>query len=334
MQQVLIAACAVLMFGCASWGGQNASPTIAEGDGLRVTLHELDERVKQSLFDERTRGQANRVYELRAKALDEMLGDLVMEAEAERRGLSRDALIEAEAAAVTDEDVTAFFEGNRQRMPADAVFEDMEDALRKHLEERSRKKVVTSLVADANLVIHLAPPRIEVAADGPSLGPEAAAVTIVEFSDFQCPYCRRAVPIIKELRSRYPQDVRVVYRHLPLEAIHPRARPAAEAASCAEDQGHFWEFHDRLFEAKAALTASGLRAHAEAIGLDLDAYDGCVTAGTYRDDVTADLEAARAAGITSTPAFLVNGVLLTGAQPVEAFERLIERELLALEAAP
>jgi protein-disulfide isomerase len=334
MQQVLIAACGVLMFGCASWGGQNASPTIAEGDGLHVTLHELDERVKQSLFDERTRGQANRVYELRAKALDEMLGDLVMEAEAERRGLSRDALIEAEAAAVTDEDVTAFFEGNRQRMPADTAFEDVEAALRKNLEDRSRKKVVTSLVADANVVIHLAPPRIEVAADGPSLGPETAPITIIEFSDFQCPYCRRALPIIKEVMSRHPEDVRVVYRHLPLEAIHPRARPAAEAAACAEDQGHFWEFHDRLFEGKGALSASGLRAHAEAIGLDLDAYDGCVSDRTHRDDVTADLEAARAAGISSTPAFLVNGVLLTGAQPVAAFERLIERELQALAATP
>ena len=334
MQRVWIAVCAVLMFGCAIWGSHDTSPTIAEGDGLRITLHELDERVKQSLFDKSTRGQANRVYELRAEELDSLLGELVTEAEAERRGLSLDALIEAEAAAVTDEEVTAFFEANRQRMPADTAFGDMEDALRKHLEERSRLKVVASMVEAANLVIHLQPPRIEVAADGPSLGPEAAAVTIVEFSDFQCPYCRRAVPIIKELRSRYPQDVRVVYRHLPLEAIHPRARPAAEAASCAEDQGHFWEFHDRLFEAKAALTASGLRAHAEAIGLDLEAYDGCVSAGTYRDDVTADLEAARAAGITSTPAFLVNGVLLTGAQPVEAFERLIERELQALAAAP
>ncbi len=210
MQRVQIALCAVLMFGCVVWGGHDTSPTIAGGEGIRITLHELDERVKQSLFDKSTRGQANRVYELRAKELDSLLGELVTEAEAERRGLSLDALIEAEAAAVTDEDVTAFFETNRQRMPADTAFEDMEDALRKHLEERSRLKVVASMVEAANLVIHLQPPRIEVAADGPSLGPEAAAITIVEFSDFQCPYCRRAVPIIKELMSRYPQDVRVV----------------------------------------------------------------------------------------------------------------------------
>ena len=111
-------------------------------------------------------------------------------------------------------------------------------------------------------LLQLEPPRLDVAAVGPSMGPETAPVTIVEFSDFECPFCRRAGPVVEELLRRYPQEIRVVYRHLPLEHIHPRARAAAEASACADGQGRFWGFHDRIFEAPDALEDAASQAAA------------------------------------------------------------------------
>ena len=142
------------------------------------------------------------------------------------------------------------------------------------------------------------------------------------------------LPVLRELRERYPEQVRIVYRHLPLESIHPRARAAAEASVCAEAQGRFWPYHDLVFEDPKALDDDDLRRHAEAAGLDMEPYDACIAGDAQRARVSADIEAARSAGISGTPAFLVNGVLLSGAQPIEAFERLIQRELASRAAAP
>jgi protein-disulfide isomerase len=189
-------------------------------------------------------------------------------------------------------------------------------------------------VEQAAVGIQLEPPRFEVAALGPSRGPSEATVTIVEFSDFQCPYCRRAGAILDELLERYPDDVRVVYRHMPLESIHPRARPAAVASLCAEQQGLFWEFHDAVFAGPNPLEDADLLQLATGIGADLEAFDACRASGSHEARVDADVAAARELGITGTPAFLVNGVMLRGAQPVAAFERIIEHELALARGAP
>jgi protein-disulfide isomerase len=334
MRRARVATCVALVFGCTLPGVDRSSPKVAEGGGVSITLGSLDERVKEVLFEERTRGKPNEVYDLRAGVLEEMIEDRVLAAEAKRQGLTVEALIDAEAAPVTDEELAEFFEKNRESFPANFELDDVVVRLREYLEDQNRKQATRALVEQAGVSILLEPPRVDVAALGPARGPDDAPITIVEFSDFQCPFCRRAGPILDEVLRRYPQDVRLVFRHLPLESIHPRARAAAEASGCAHDQGRFWEFHDRVFESQQALTDADLREHAEALGLELEVYDACVTAHTHREGVTADVEAAQAAGISSTPAFVINGVLLKGARPVGAFERLIDRELQAVAAAP
>ena len=163
-----------------------------------------------------------------------------------------------------------------------------------------------------------------------SCGPSDASVTIIEFSDYQCPYCSRAESVVKQVLERYPDQVRFVYRHLPLESIHPQARAAAEAAVCAEDQGRFWEYHELLFANQQAISAAKLSELAEQVGLDEEAFASCTADDSTRQRVQRDISDAGAAGASGTPAFFVNGIPLSGVQPLEEFVELIDSELTRL----
>jgi protein-disulfide isomerase len=192
---------------------------------------------------------------------------------------------------------------------------------------------LTAKGATAPVLVAAAPagPRtgVEVAAraDAPSRGPADAKVTIVEFSDFQCPFCARAAPEVNAILGESARDVRVVYRHLPL-SFHGRALPAALAAEAAAAQGKFWELHDRLFAAPAALEDADLTRHARALGLDLDRFEADRKAPATRERVEADAAAAAAAGLTATPSFVVNGEVVVGAGRLrDAVKRSLQRKL-------
>lgn len=163
--------------------------------------------------------------------------------------------------------------------------------------------------------------------DDPVLGSDQAPITIIEFSDYECPYCRRwhleAFPLIREA---FPDQVRFVFRDFPLTSIHPNAVPAAEAANCAFEQGLFWEFNEKLFSG-AALSPAVYNQYAEDLGMDLPRFKECVASGRYRDEVLADLAWATNLGVSSTPTFFINGIALVGAQPFEVFKQIIEKEL-------
>jgi len=161
---------------------------------------------------------------------------------------------------------------------------------------------------------------------GPALGPADAPVTIVEFSDFNCPFCERVAPTLKALRARYPDRVRIVFRHYPLP-MHTRARAIAEAAVCADEQGAFWTFHDRIFADPKPLADAAIRDLAGTVGLDLTRFDSCLSNGEAATIVQRDLDAGAAAGVTGTPAFFVNGIPMSGAQPLASFVRVIDGEI-------
>jgi protein-disulfide isomerase len=325
---------AALALACAGWNGEEPSPVIARGGEIVITLAELDDWVKESLFRESTDGgEPSQLYEVRARALDSLIEQRVIAAEAQRRGVGVDSLLATAGGDVSDEQVRVFFEQHPEDMRGQPL-EQVAPLIRTHLERQKRREAVATWVERAAVGIQLEPPRFEVAALGPSRGPAEAAVTIVEFSDFQCPYCRRAGPILAELLARYPDDLRVVYRHLPLASIHPRARPAARASICAEQQGLFWEFHDAIFAGPNPLEEDDLRQLAAGVGADLEAYQACLASGAQDERIDADVAAARELGISGTPAFLVNGVMLRGAQPVAAFERIIQHELAVARGAP
>jgi protein-disulfide isomerase len=171
--------------------------------------------------------------------------------------------------------------------------------------------------------------RYEVPTEGsPSLGPADAPITIVEFSDFQCPYCGRFYQqTYKPLLDAYPGKIRFVYRHLQLTSIHPNAMPAAEAAMCANEQGKFWEFHDALFADQASLGQDFYLQIAQNLGLDMTAFQDCLTTEKYSAEIQKDSDFALNLGVNSTPTFFINGLAVVGAQPIDVFKQVIDKEL-------
>ena len=164
--------------------------------------------------------------------------------------------------------------------------------------------------------------------DDPAIGPADAPITIIEFSDYQCPFCQRwHADTFDALLNAYPDQIRFVYRDYPLYSLHPQAEPAAEAANCANAQGKFWEYHDLLFSDKMDLSPEAYSAYASELGLDLDAFKQCLASDKFIPEITADYEYASGLGVSSTPTFFINGVMIVGAQPLSVFQSVIDREL-------
>ena len=168
--------------------------------------------------------------------------------------------------------------------------------------------------------------------DDPILGPEDAPVTIVEFSDFECPFCQRsAEEVLPLILEQYPEQVRLVYRDFPLTQIHPQALPAALASECADDQGKFWEYHDLLFANQSALDDASLKAYAAQVGVDEAVFDQCYTSQEHLDEVRVDYQDGVTYGVSGTPAFFVNGLRIVGAQPFAVFQQAIDQALAESE---
>lgn len=171
--------------------------------------------------------------------------------------------------------------------------------------------------------------RYDVSSDGdPFLGPENAPITIIEFSDYQCPYCVKWYQEVHgRLMKEYEGKIRFVYRDFPLYSIHPEALPAAEAANCAGEQDAYWPFHDALFGQKNGLGAQAYSKYASELGLNVDQFNKCMSERRYKSEVDADFKFASTLGVSSTPTFFVNGLAIVGAQPFEVFKDVIDKEL-------
>ena len=164
--------------------------------------------------------------------------------------------------------------------------------------------------------------------DDPAVGPEDAPVTIIQFSDFQCPFSKRYFDETEQLiLSAYGDQVSYVFRDYPLVAIHPQAQKAAEAAQCSFDQGKYWEYHDMLFQNQGALDVDSLKSYATALGLDETAFNLCIDSGKYAEEVEKDIEDGRSYGVTGSPTFFINGRKVVGALPYDTFQIVIEEEL-------
>jgi protein-disulfide isomerase len=171
--------------------------------------------------------------------------------------------------------------------------------------------------------------RYDIPTEGfPSLGPENAPITLVEFSDYQCPYCKRwHDEVYQQLLAAYPGQIRFVYRQFPLTSIHPDAMSAAIASLCAEDQDSFWQFHDKLFSNEYGLGRDAFTKYAADLGLNTSAFETCLDSGKFDDFIQQDMDFSLNLGIRSTPTFFVNGLAVVGAQPIDAFKQVIDKEL-------
>ena len=302
-----------------------------------VTAADLEEAWNEA--DPRGRlEQLQDLYEARRRVLDDVVGNRLIEREAEARGIGREELLAAElparTEAVTDAQVDRIYEVNRDRLGG-RTLEEMRPEIRSLLERQqpaqALRRYMTELRRAADdIVITLEPPRqaIELSAADRSKGPADAPVVIVEFSDFECPYCQQATATMDALLERYPDEIRFVYKDFPLPN-HPNAFKAAEAGHCAHEQGQFWPFHDRLFAAQDALDVESLKAHADELGLDADAFGACLDDARHAVSVNDEMDAGRRLGASSTPTLFINGRPVFGALPLDFFDEIVREELAA-----
>ncbi len=332
---VFLTACSTASTSAQSPRRQGPSDVVATVGATSITLAEVDDRaLDRSAADYGAMRLSQAVYNARRTAVDSLVGNLLLDAEAKTRGTDRPTLIDREITSKvvppSATDVEAWYAANPARVQG-ATLDQVRTPIRALLiQERTiaiRAEFLDGLKAKTPVAITLEPPRERVADAGrPARGPANARVEIIEFSDFQCPYCLRAYPVVQQVLSTYGDRIHFVYRNYPLPN-HPNALPAAEAAACAAAQGKFWEYHNRLFDHQDKLGDSDLKEHAVALGLDSGKFNTCVNTRKFQKDITADISAANDVGVSGTPAFFVNGRPLDGAQPFEAFKELIDEEL-------
>ena len=314
---------------------QTQETVVAEVGGRKVTLEEVDERWQDLAPGERAR-VTQLMYQHRRNVLEQMVGDLLIEDAAKAANMPVPAYLEQETAkraqAVTDAEVQQFYEANKERTQG-RTFEQLRQPIHDFLAAQRKQQARAQLVDDlmkkgAAVRILLDPPRQTVAVDptDPVKGPASAPVTIIEYSDFQCPYCARVNPTLDRIVQTYGDKVRIVFKDFPLPN-HPEAPKAAEAAHCAGEQGKFWEMHDRLFANQQALQVPLLKQYATVLGLNMDAFNQCFDSGKHADRVGENLREGEALGVSSTPTFYVNGRPVVGAQPFEYFKTVIDEEL-------
>jgi protein-disulfide isomerase len=271
-------------------------------------------------------------YDIKRRALDELIDQKLLEGEARRRGVSVSDMtkkeLDSKVGEPTDAEVEAFY---LARPVQGRRFEELRDQMRTALKlakrTAAREEFMSALRGRHPVEVFLDAPRTEVAIDPVRLkGPADAPVRIVEFSDFECPYCRNVEKTLQTVLAKYQGKVSLAYRDFPLTGIHPSAQRAAEASRCAADQGQFWPYHERLFVSQS-LDVKALKENARDVGLDQVKFDLCLDSGRQREAVDRDAQQGRLAGVSATPAFFINGIPVSGALPAAAFEKIIDEEL-------
>jgi protein-disulfide isomerase len=291
-----------------------------------ITQQEVDARV------------ASQLYDLRKQALDELIDDYVLQRAARTAGLKQDDFVQQQVKlstpSVTADEAKQFYVQHKAQLDAqtggnsfDQIKARLIIAMQHQRYQEGEKQLIQKLRAEDHVNVLLQAPHVSIATAGhPITGSSLAPVTIIEFSDFQCPFCRAAESSLKQVRQRYGDQVKLVYMDFPL-GFHPHAMDAARAARCAADQDKFWQFHDALFLDQKKLDPANLKQTAQKIGLDPAKFNSCFDSNQHDEGVRKDLAKGSSLGVTGTPTFFINGRELVGAQPPEKFNEIIEEEL-------
>lgn len=300
----------------------------------KITRSNIEAKIKPQL-NSLKRQFDSQVYDLKSRALDSMTKQYIVEQAAKKENLSIEEYFKrhSDGKKITEAEAKKYYAEHKDlasRYPKyDEIKSKLVEALQQQHDEQEREALVAKLSKDAGVKVMLTPPRMVVNSEGhPEIGPKDAPVTIVEFSDFQCPYCEKAEPILKEVREKYGDKVKLVYMDFPL-GFHPHAMDAAMAGRCAGEQGKFWPMHDEMFKDQSKLSPDDLKNDAKKAGLDTAKFDDCFKSGKYKPAIQADQAAGQKLGVDGTPAFFVNGRPLTGAQPFQSFAGVIDQELNA-----
>ncbi len=318
----------------------SAPRQVATFDGTSITDEDLRKAAASDLdnlsvqVDEMNANVARLEHQILETNLLRLLADKIFEAEAAKRGMSKDAFLDKELQGKVKEasiqDVAAFYEANKQRFnqPLDKVADQIQQYLKSQNRIKAMGDLADSLKAEYGVKVLLPPLRVKVATDGsPSRGSKEAPVTIVEFSDFQCPYCAQLSKTLHEAIAKYGDRVRLVYKQFPLSQIHPFAEKAAEAALCAADQDHFWDLHDLMFDKQSELKEEDLKAKGAQLKIDSAAFNDCLASGKNASRVKQDQREGFSIGVSTTPSFFINGRFFSGAMTLADISKAIDEEI-------
>jgi protein-disulfide isomerase len=306
--------------------------TVATVGDHKISEKDLDAKVKPQLDQMRSALEkrvdqliADKSFDLRRQTLESMTDDYLVEQAAEHDKMSVPDYLKKEYSgknSVTDADAKAFYDKNKGQ--GTAPFDKIKPQL---LQMMNRQALLERLRKGQPVKILLEPKRVVVDSSGhPALGAKDAPITIVEFTDFQCPFCKATQATLKQLHDKYGDKIRLVHMDFPLP-FHSHALDAAKAARCANEQGKFWPFHDALFADQSKLAPADLKATAKTLGMNSAKFDTCFDSAKYDSQIKADQAIGEKVGVDGTPAFFIDGRPLTGAQPAPKFEEMIDDEL-------
>ncbi|MCP5468003.1 MAG: thioredoxin domain-containing protein [Deltaproteobacteria bacterium] len=280
---------------------------VAKVNGEPISSQELQDNVKSKLshFDQE-------IYEEKMNELNHLIAEKLIEQEAKRRKTSVKKLLHSEV----DLPAQREFKMNKQEESLDVT------------QARYKQQFISRLRKEANIEVFLSPPRMNFTKDpkDPSRGKESAELVIVEFTDFQCPFCYRAHETMKRILAKYEDQVHFVQKQFPL-GFHQNAKPAALAALCAHEQGAYWKYSELLWENQRQLDKENLLKFAKQTGIDTKKFNSCINKEKYASQVEGDIKEGKKLGVAGTPTFFINGILVGGARPYEYFKTIIDMEL-------
>jgi protein-disulfide isomerase len=312
------------------------APVATVGD-TAISRAQVEEAVRAKLIE-----VENERYEAMREGLDQLIADELVKQEAKARKVTPEQLEQQEITdkipAPTDAEIQKLFDDNKAQLQGqtlDQLKPRIVEYLKQQKQAERRQAFLNELKAKYKTTVNLKPPVVKVeTANRPFRGGANAPVTIVEFSDYQCPFCKRAEGVIDQVVEKYGDKVKVVFRDFPLP-MHNQARLAHEAANCAAEQGtdKFWQYHAKLFANQQALGEDKLKSYAGEVGLNQAKFDECLAKKPFKAAIDKDIAAGQKVGVTGTPAFFINGRMVTGAQPLEKFQEVIDEELASAKAA-
>ncbi len=278
-------------------------------------------------------------YKVESQALDALIQEKVVEEAAKKQGMTADQLykkeVDSKIPTPSEAEAKGYYLAVRSQttLPFSAVEPQVKRFIQNAEVQKARQKYADELRANANVSVFLQPPVVDIGKNDPARieGDPNAPITIVEFGDFQCPFCGRVEPTLAALLKKYHGEVKLAFRDFPLSAIHPYAEVAAEAGRCAEAQGKFWPMHDAMYADQSKLGEADLIADAGRLGMNESSFSACLKSGRYKALIAQDEEDGTRAGVNGTPAFFINGRFLSGALPETQFEQVIDSELANLK---
>ncbi len=311
---------------------QKDSEVLAEVGGTTLTATDLQREEASKLLQARYE-----YFQAESKALEDLIDKTLLEQKAKEENLTVDQLMDREIKSQvkdpTEDQMKVYYEGLETTQPYDAVRGKILDKIRQIRTDKARAAFLKSLREQAAVRIALAGPSADVDLKNATWsGSKNAPVQLVEFADYECPYCQRVAPDVKKIVDNFGPKVAFAYKDFPLP-MHPHAEKAAEAARCAGKQGKFWQFHDQLFQSRE-LDVDQLKAQAHSLGLDSSEFDKCLDSGTEAADVGRDRAEGVSLGLSGTPSFFINGHYYSGALDFDTLHQLIDQQLAAPAQTP